>query len=134
VVWPPIAGLSESIDARRDDRHPCGQRAARELQLAGEILSLSKDGEIRGAFFSKFNEFHKPPRHPKWSEASLNIKVPGWPCFKAADEWLAEHANATAPATDSGAFDRFLSQNRGTVSNLSPEDKAAFRLRPVPNP
>ena len=27
------------------------------------------------AFFSKFNEFHKPPRHPKWSEASLNIKI-----------------------------------------------------------
>ena len=47
------------------------------------------------AFFSKFNEFHKPPRHPKWSEASLNIKIPGWQRFKAADEWLAEHARAT---------------------------------------
>ena len=33
------------------------------------------------AFFSKFNEFHKPPRHPKWSEASLNIKDSGMAAF-----------------------------------------------------
>jgi TRAP-type uncharacterized transport system substrate-binding protein len=78
------------------------------------------------AFFSKFDEFHKPPRHPKWSEASLNIKIPGWQRFKAADEWLAEHAHATAPAADSGVFERFLSQNGGAVSNLSAEEKAAL--------
>ncbi len=52
------------------------------------------------AFFSKFNEFHKPPRHPKWSEASLNVKIPGWQRFKAADDWLAEHAHAAAPVAD----------------------------------
>jgi hypothetical protein len=78
-------------------------------------------------FFSKFNEFHKPPRHPKWSEASLNIKIPGWQRFKAADEWLAEHAPATAPAVDSSAFEHFLSQkNGGAGSKLSTEDKAAL--------
>jgi hypothetical protein len=46
--------------------------------------------------------------------------------LKAADEWLAEHAHATAPAADSGAFERFLSQNGGVVNNLSPDDKAAL--------
>jgi hypothetical protein len=78
------------------------------------------------AFFSKFNEFHKPPRHPKWSEASLNVKIPGWQRFKAADDWLAEHAHAAAPVADSSAFDRFLSQNGGAGRNLSNEDKAAL--------
>jgi TRAP-type uncharacterized transport system substrate-binding protein len=78
------------------------------------------------AFFSKFDEFHKPPRHPKWSEASLNIKIPGWQRFKAADQWLAEHAQVAAPAVDSGAFDRFLSQNGGAINNLSSEEKAAL--------
>src|SRR5215475_8453549 len=34
------------------------------------------------AFFSRINEFHKPPRHPKWVESSINIKVPGWQQFK----------------------------------------------------
>ena len=62
------------------------------------------------AFFSSFDEFHKPPRHPKWSEASLNIKIPGWQRFKAADEWLAEHA----------------SQNGSAGSNFSGTEKAAL--------
>ena len=79
------------------------------------------------AFFSKWDEFHKPPRHPKWAEASLNIKVPGWQRFKAADEWLAQHAPARAPAAQS-EFDRFLSQNP-TTTNLSAEDKAALFQR-----
>ena len=77
------------------------------------------------AFFSKFNEFHKPPRHPKWSEANWNIKISG--CnVQAADEWLAEHARATTSAVDLGSFDRFLSQTGGAINNLSPEDKAVL--------
>src|SRR6516165_9419482 len=43
------------------------------------------------AFFSKFDEFHKPPRHPKWAEASIGITIPGWERFKAADDWIAQH-------------------------------------------
>jgi TRAP-type uncharacterized transport system substrate-binding protein len=78
------------------------------------------------AFFSKFDEFHKPPRHPKWSEASLNVKVPGWQRFKAADDWLAEHAHATAPTADPATFNRFLRQNGTGVAGLSFEEKEAL--------
>jgi TRAP-type uncharacterized transport system substrate-binding protein len=78
------------------------------------------------AFFSKFDEFHKPPRHPKWSEASLNVKVPGWQRFKAADDWLAEHAHATAPTADPATFNRFLRQNGTGVAGLSVEEKEAL--------
>ena len=73
------------------------------------------------ALFSKFGEFRKPPRHPKWAEASLNIKIPGWERFKAVDDWLAEHVESAGPEE----FERFLSQNQST-SNLSPEEKAAL--------
>jgi hypothetical protein len=38
---------------------------------------------------------------------------------KTADEWLAQHAHATGPTADSGAFGRFLSQNGGAGRNLS---------------
>ena len=72
------------------------------------------------ALFSKIGEFQKPPRHPKWSEASLNIKVPGWERFKAADDWLASHAVASQPTPE--AVNRFLTQNRANAT--SPEDKA----------
>ena len=61
------------------------------------------------AFFSKFDEFHKPPRHPKWAEASIGIKIPGWERFKAADDWIAQHATTGQSQRDS--FDRFLATN-----------------------
>jgi hypothetical protein len=34
-------------------------------------------------FFSKLDEFRKPPRHPKWKEASRIAVIPGWTRFKA---------------------------------------------------
>jgi TRAP-type uncharacterized transport system substrate-binding protein len=77
------------------------------------------------AFFSKFDEFLKPPRHPKWKEASLSIKVPGWERFKAVDDWLAQHVR---PNAGSEAFDRYISQNP-TTTNLSADDRAALFQR-----
>jgi TRAP transporter TAXI family solute receptor len=40
------------------------------------------------AFFSKFDEFHKPPRHPLWKVVNLGATIPGWTRFPAAEEWL----------------------------------------------
>lgn len=40
------------------------------------------------AFFSKYSEFHKPPRHPSWKTVNLAATIPGWTRFAAADEWL----------------------------------------------
>jgi TRAP-type uncharacterized transport system substrate-binding protein len=71
------------------------------------------------AFFSKFDEFHKPPRHPKWAEASINIKIPGWERFKAADDWIAQHV------AERESFERFLTENR--LSGVdTPEKRAAL--------
>jgi len=78
------------------------------------------------AFFSKFDEFHKPPRHPKWSEASLNVKIQGWQRFKAVDDWLAEHAHATPAAAGLSAFEHFLSQSGDAFKNLSTDERAAL--------
>jgi len=40
------------------------------------------------AFFSKIDEFHKPPRSPLWKSVNLATDVPGWTRFPAAQEWL----------------------------------------------
>jgi TRAP-type uncharacterized transport system substrate-binding protein len=40
------------------------------------------------ALFAKIGEFSKPPRHPKWKEASITAVVPGWQRFKPAQDWL----------------------------------------------
>lgn len=68
------------------------------------------------AFFSKIDEFLKPPRHPKWHEASINVKIPGWERFKAADEWIAQHVSANTATSETGdqdaLFRRFLEWNK----------------------
>jgi TRAP transporter TAXI family solute receptor len=51
------------------------------------------------AFFSKFADFEKPARHPKWKEANLNSSLRVWQRFPAAEEWLHRHeAGAARPA------------------------------------
>jgi hypothetical protein len=44
------------------------------------------------AFFSRFDEFLVPSRHPKWHEVNLAAEVPGWTRFQAAQEWLDRDA------------------------------------------
>jgi uncharacterized protein len=40
------------------------------------------------AFFSKIDEFNKPPHHPKWQEVNIAATLPGWTRFEAAQNWL----------------------------------------------
>jgi TRAP-type uncharacterized transport system substrate-binding protein len=77
------------------------------------------------AFFSKFDEFHKPPRHPKWSEASISIRIPGWERFKAADAWIAQHASSDVSTRDS--FERFLGANNVRDFDSAEKKAALFR-------
>jgi TRAP-type uncharacterized transport system substrate-binding protein len=37
-------------------------------------------------FFSRFDEFLRPPRHPKWREVNLAALVPGWTQFDRAQQ------------------------------------------------
>jgi hypothetical protein len=60
------------------------------------------------AFFSKINEFRKPPRHPKWKEASITASIPGWQRFKPAEEWLVAHDMTPERAK----FDKFLADKQ----------------------
>jgi uncharacterized protein len=49
------------------------------------------------AFFSRFEEFRRPPRHAKWQEVNLAAQVPGWTRFGVAQEMAARLAGgATA--------------------------------------
>jgi TRAP-type uncharacterized transport system substrate-binding protein len=69
------------------------------------------------AFFSKIDEFQKPPRHPKWRESSISIVVPGWTRFKAAQDWL--DANSARNATQA-EFVNFM--ERTGKRNVPPEE------------
>jgi len=76
------------------------------------------------AFFSHIDEFHKPPRHPKWKESSISIVVPGWTRFKAAQDWLDANSpkpTARMPTQPQTDFVRFL--DRTGKRDLAPEEK-----------
>jgi TRAP-type uncharacterized transport system substrate-binding protein len=71
------------------------------------------------AFFSKFDEFRKPPRHPKWKEASIAAVVPGWQRFKAAQDWLDQHPTEVAGSASRTKFKEFMAQE--AHGDMSPE-------------
>jgi TRAP-type uncharacterized transport system substrate-binding protein len=65
------------------------------------------------AFFSRFDDFTRPPRHPKWKEVNLAAGVKGWKRFPAAEQWLDRNGvgpTTTAAAPD--AFQRFLHETK----------------------
>jgi len=87
------------------------------------------------AFFAKFAEFRKPPRHRKWQEVSLTATLPGWTRFAPAQAWLDAHARsaqASQPAgtgAPSGSFQRFVStfaQQPGAAPMTPAQQRALF--------
>jgi TRAP transporter TAXI family solute receptor len=80
------------------------------------------------AFFSHFDEFQHPPRHPKWREVNLTAEVPGWVRFQPAQDWLAAHTTAgNAPTATQAAFNSFLAQTNPAVNGkLSDANREAL--------
>lgn len=79
------------------------------------------------AFFSRFEEFQKAPRHPKWQEVSLTAQVPGWKRYQHAEDWLRR--TAAAGGGDPRLrrdFDAFISQRGGGGGSLSREQREAI--------
>jgi len=81
-------------------------------------------------FFSKMDEFMKPPRHPKWKEASIAASIPGWQRFKAAEDWLMRHNMSSMPQSaevQKIRFEQFLAEKRMQVGNDPAKRDALFR-------
>jgi hypothetical protein len=81
-------------------------------------------------FFSKIEGFMKPPRHPKWKEASIAAVIPGWQRFKAADDWLRQHNMSPLSRTtevEKIRFDHFLAERRAAGTSDTTTREALFR-------
>ena len=88
------------------------------------------------AFFTKFPELRKEPRHPKWREVNLLAEVPGWQRLPAAKQWLdsngpAKRAPEPAVAPVAGAaaqkktFEQFLAAQKKAGAAGVPQTPAA---------
>jgi len=70
------------------------------------------------AFFSKFDQFQQPPRHPKWREVNLTAEVPGWTRLQPAQDWLVQQTTAgKAGSATQARFNTFLTQTNLDVSS-----------------
>jgi TRAP-type uncharacterized transport system substrate-binding protein len=85
------------------------------------------------AFFTKFDQFQQPPRHPKWRDVNLAATVPGWTRWSVAEEMLqrlrqAQGVNAQQQVTAAAEFAAFL-EEKGVGSAAPSADKreALFR-------
>lgn len=76
-------------------------------------------------FFSKFNEFRKSPRHPKWKEVNLAAKLPGWTRYAYARQWLAK--NRTRPTSMRDGFKKLVSGQMQNASLSRPKLDAQFK-------
>ena len=80
------------------------------------------------AFFAKFDDFLKPPRHPKWAETNLAASVPGFQRFRAAQLALERESVAGGTGAQPRAdFDRFV-QERNAAGRAGSDPAARERL------
>lgn len=72
------------------------------------------------ALFGKFEEFQKPPRHPKWKEVNLAANLKGWQRFAAAEDWL--NKVASQPAQVGTRVDATLARQQ--AARIAPDNAA----------
>ena len=79
------------------------------------------------AFFSRFDEFSLPGRHPKWKEVNLAADVPGWQRFKPAQDWLDKQPKvAKTDERQEQEFQRFVDARGKPIPNAAPERQRLF--------
>jgi|EndMetStandDraft_7_1072992.scaffolds.fasta_scaffold67076_1 TRAP-type uncharacterized transport system substrate-binding protein len=70
-------------------------------------MRYNRNAKFVEAFFSKFQEFLRPPRQAAWKTVNLAGTVPGWQRFAPAQEWLDRNREQTAAQVRT-RFDQFL--------------------------
>ncbi|WP_052003283.1 TAXI family TRAP transporter solute-binding subunit [Microvirga sp. BSC39] len=76
-------------------------------------------------FFTRFDEFLQPGRHPKWKEVNLAADVPGWERVKPAQDWLDRAVAARTSSPQVQSFEFFMN-NRG-INVSAQEREVLFR-------
>ncbi len=64
------------------------------------------------AFFGKFDQFHKAPRHVRWKAVNLAAELKGWTRLKAAQDWLDKVPAQRLPPSASPGIDTVLARTQ----------------------
>ena len=88
-------------------------------------------GRFTEAFFSKWDRFREPPRHPKWRDVNLAATVPGWTRWSVAEEMLRRMRAkevAADPQELRAEFSAFLKSKDSALANLTQQQWNAIFL------
>ena len=82
------------------------------------------------AFFTKWDKFREPPRHPKWRDVNLAATVPGWTRWSVAEDMLRKlrAKEPTDPQVASADFSLFLKSKGSAFANLTQQQRDAIFL------
>jgi TRAP transporter TAXI family solute receptor len=85
------------------------------------------------SFFTKWDKFREPPRHPKWRDVNLAATVPGWTRWSVAEETLRRMRAKgglpeAAPQVTSADFSTFLKSKGSGFANLTQQQRDAIFL------
>ncbi len=82
------------------------------------------------AFFTKWDKFREPPRHPKWRDVNLAATVPGWTRWSVSDEMLRRlrSKDVADPQVTGTEFSAFLKNKGSAFANLTQDQREAIFL------
>jgi uncharacterized protein len=89
-------------------------------------MRYNRNAKFVDAFFSKFQEFLKPPRQASWKTVNLAGTVPGWQRFTPAQEWLDRNREQAA-AHMRNRFDQFLNEQTKRGESTTADRERLFR-------
>jgi uncharacterized protein len=90
-----------------------------------DTLRYKRVAKFVDAFFGKFDEFQKPPRHAKWREVNFAATLEGWHRSPASQAWIDHARQIAGNDVSKSNFDNFLAQNSPASSApVSDEQRA----------
>jgi TRAP transporter TAXI family solute receptor len=102
--YPELIAKGQSVDSVS----VCAVLIA--FNWSNDNVRYRKVAKFIDAFFDKFDEFQKPPRHPKWREVNFAATLEGWHRSPASQAWIDRAKQGPVTASRSN-FDTFLAQN-----------------------
>jgi uncharacterized protein len=85
-------------------------------------MRYARNARFVEAFFSKYEDLLRPPRHSSWKTANLAATVRGWQRFAPAQQWLDQHRER-ANADLAIAFNKFLDERTRGGEGPRPADR-----------
>ena len=93
-----------------------------------DSIRYDKIAKFVERLFSKWDEFLKEPRHPKWREVNFAATLEGWQRSPLAQSWI-DRATATTDSASRSHFDAFIAQAGGTRDTPVSEAERADLFR-----